>query len=284
MNGTSSSSTIYCTVKILENEDRRKPAHEKRSAKRKAKTTAAAWPVPSARRLKASRSRLTWARVLCTSSGRYPAPLRILGIALHVASEDDSLLGVVELLNSSSHNCSLQRIASAGKGDTDRWRLSFCTARQPVTQWHINALAEYVVQNLYRYVDALRSSVGARWLMGKQRTPHAYAKAAERGNKKRQATEGGGVPDEGASQSFHSPPATSDDGLNDTNDSLTLPKRLLHCWRKTLATARSRTPTPDEAVVSGPLALAVHWHNRYLGPEPGLFRGVGAAGFVKVTE
>ncbi|KAM3457618.1 hypothetical protein MY3296_001050 [Beauveria thailandica] len=165
MNGTSSSDTIYCTVKILENEDRRKPAHEKRSAKRKAETTAAAWPVPSARRLKASRSRLTWARVLYVLVGEK-----------------------TELLNSSSHNCSLQRIASAGKGDTDRWRFSFCTARQPVTQWHINPLAEYVVQNLYRYVDALRSSVGARWLMGKQRTPHAYAKAAERSNKKRQAT------------------------------------------------------------------------------------------------
>ncbi|KAM3437972.1 hypothetical protein NHJ13734_004376 [Beauveria thailandica] len=193
MNGTSSSNTIYCTVKILENEDRRKPAHEKRSAKRNAEMTAAAWPVPSARQLEASRSRLTWARVLYVLVGEKTAvsataPLRILGIALHVASEDDSLLGVVELLNSSSHNCSLQQIASAGKGDTDRWRFSFCTARQPVTQWHINPLAEYVVQNLYRYVDALRSSVGARWLMGKQRTPHAYAKAAERSNKKRQAT------------------------------------------------------------------------------------------------
>ncbi|KAM3551964.1 hypothetical protein ARSEF4850_007622, partial [Beauveria asiatica] len=58
MNGTSSSNTIYCTVKILENEDRRKPAHEKRSAKRKAETTAAAWPVPSARPLKAKPSHL----------------------------------------------------------------------------------------------------------------------------------------------------------------------------------------------------------------------------------
>ncbi|KAM3428549.1 hypothetical protein MY4824_008765 [Beauveria thailandica] len=199
MNGTSSSDTIYCTVKILENEDRRKPAHEKRSAKRKAETTAAAWPVPSARRLKASRSRLIWARVLYVLVGE----------------------------------------------KTDRGRFSFPPARQPITQWHINPLAEYVVQNLYRYVDALRSSVGARWLMGKQRTPHAYAKAAERSNKKRQATK--------------------EYDRSSTN------KAIL-------------TPTPDEAVVSGPLALAVHWHNRYLGPEPGLFRGVGAAGFVKVAE
>lgn len=41
---------------------------------------------------------------------------------------------------------------------------------------------------------------------------------------------------------------------------------------------------PNEPTQAGPPALDIYWHNRYHGPEPGLFRGVACAGFVDVTE
>ncbi|KAM3530756.1 hypothetical protein NHJ13051_001196 [Beauveria bassiana] len=101
-------------------------------------------------------------------------------------------------------------------------------------------------------------------------------------------SEGGGVPDQGASQSFHSPAASADDDVNDTNDSL-----VYQAWTqsgfpivdgKYIDNGALKDADPDEAVVSGPPALDLYWHNRYLGPEPGLFRGIAAAGFVNVTE
>ncbi|KAM3506314.1 hypothetical protein MY10362_002425 [Beauveria mimosiformis] len=76
------------------------------------------------------------------------------------------------------------------------------------------------------------------------------------------------MPDQGTSQSFHIPAATFDDGVNDTNDSLTL-----WAWtqsgfpivdRKYIGNGTLKDANPDEAVVSGPPALAVYWHNRYL--------------------
>lgn len=96
-------------------------------------------------------------------------------------------------------------------------------------------------------------------------------------------SEGGGVPDQSASQS----PAAADDVVNDTNDS------LLQAWTqsgfpivdgKYIDNGTLKDADPDEAVESGPPALDVYWHNRYLGPQPGLFRGVAAAGFINVTE
>ncbi|KAM3510787.1 hypothetical protein MY11210_005568 [Beauveria gryllotalpidicola] len=95
------------------------------------------------------------------------------------------------------------------------------------------------------------------------------------------------MPDQGASQSFPSP-ATADDGVNATIDSF-----RQQTWTqsgfpivdgKYIDNGTLKDADPDEAVESGPPALDVYWHNRRLGPEPGLFRGVAAAGFVSVTE
>ncbi|KAM0744012.1 hypothetical protein ACQRIT_001326 [Beauveria bassiana] len=67
-------------------------------------------------------------------------------------------------------------------------------------------------------------------------------------------SEGGGVPDQGASQSFHSPAASADDDVNDTNDSL-----VYQAWTqsgfpivdgKYIDNGALKDADPDEAVVS----------------------------------